>query len=95
MFLEGNTSILLVRKSIDDKCFVNVITVQLTVFVGNHTNFFSLDLSCRTNVAEICRSLVGNGQYTQEHARFYCILKQISKTLYVNGSSACLISCNN
>ena len=37
MFLEGNTSILLVRKSIDDKCFVNVITVQFTLFVGNHT----------------------------------------------------------
>ena len=37
MFLEGNTSILLVRKSIDDKCFVKVITAQFTVFVGNHT----------------------------------------------------------
>ena len=91
MFLEGNTSILLVRTSIDDKCFVKVVTVQFTVFVGNHTkreiicfivmqrcpickpypeSFFSLYLSSQTDVAEICRSFVGNGRYIQEHARF-------------------------
>ena len=34
---DGTFSILLVRKSIDDKCFVKVITVQFTVFVGNQT----------------------------------------------------------
>ena len=44
MFLEGNTRILQVQKSIDDKCFkvgfVKVVTVQFTVFEGNLFFFF-------------------------------------------------------
>ena len=62
----------------------------------NPESFFSLDLSCQTNVAEICRRLVGNGRYTQEHARFVAYLRILRKAIFENfiriyGSSACLI----
>ena len=36
MFRGGNTSIFLVRKTIDNEHFVKSMTVQFAVFLGNH-----------------------------------------------------------